>query len=77
MVFDDKNQYPSEINPNNGRFSVDVFIDIPCLDEHTIGWFDYLEMKWLFLSNQDYSNTEFYWRYFNEKTDYAKPRIKE
>lgn len=61
--------FPEEINRAQSRFSVDVLVYLPCLDEHTVGWFDFNTMKWLFLSNQDYRGRRFVWRYFDNILD--------
>lgn len=64
-----KKEFPDELNPAQNSFSVDVLVYFPKLDEHTIGWFDFNSMCWLFLSNQDYSDYNFKWRYFVSEVD--------
>lgn len=63
---------PDELNYAQSRFSIDVLCHFPSLDEHTIGWFDFIEWKWLFLRNQDYTDKEFQWRYFVDEIDKKK-----
>ena len=75
-----KSEHPDEINIAQSRFSVDVLVYFPCLDEHTIGWYDYIGNKWLFLSNQDYTDRPFVWRYLTNELDrrlIKKGRIKK
>lgn len=61
--------FPSELNEAQNNNSVDVLIYFECLDEHTIGWFNFRQMRWLFLSNQDYNGRRFKWRYFLDDID--------
>lgn len=65
-------EFPDELHPAQNNFSVDVLVYFECLDEHTIGWFDFKGMQWLFLSNQDYSGRKFQWRYFIDEIDKIK-----
>lgn len=61
--------FPEELHLAQNNFSVDVLVYFPCLDEHTVGWFDFKGMCWLFLSNQDYNGRKFKWRYFIDEID--------
>lgn len=63
---------PDEVNVKQNVFSVDVLVYFIELDEHTIGWFEYSTMKWLFLSDQDYRGLKFKWRYFRDEIDKYK-----
>lgn len=69
LEFYKSSEHPDEINSGQSRFSVDVLVYFPCLDEHSIGWYDFIACKWLFLSNQDYSKRDFYWRYLIDELD--------
>lgn len=64
-------EFPDVIG-NNNRFSIDVLIYIPSLDEHTIGWYDFNEYKWCFLCNQKINGRKFMWRYFINEIDKTK-----
>jgi len=70
MVWNDPKIIPEEINKNsNGTHSIDVLCYFYDDDEHSIGWFNYIDLKWFFLCNQDYSNQNFKWRYFQNEID--------
>lgn len=64
--------FPSVLNPAQNGFSVDVLIYFECLDEHTVGWFEYSTMCWRFLRKQDYSGRKFHWRHFIDEIDKNK-----
>ena len=60
-------EFPDELNNAQNRFSVDVLIYSQAKDEHTVGWFDFQEMKWEFLCREELS--PFKWRYFTDEHD--------
>ena len=60
-------EFPSELNFAQNRFSVDVLIHNKKKEQHTIGWFDFKEMKWLFLCREVQGS--FFWRYLNKEID--------
>lgn len=72
IEWEENSDFPEELNQAQNNFSVDVLIYFECLDEHTIGWFDFKGWCWLFLSNQDYSKRKFKWRYFQDEIDKSK-----
>lgn len=55
--------WPDVISESNTGCSIDVLIHDPKTDEHTVGWFNFNTMSWMFLSNEDV-NPRFMWRYF-------------
>ena len=61
--------FPDVLNEAQNGFSVDVLAYFECLDEHTVAWFDFNQMKWQFLRSQDYENRRFQWRYFVDEID--------
>ena len=65
--FSSKDEIPEVLGENG--FSIDVLVYFPKLDEHSIGWFQYSSGTWFFLSNQDYKNELFFWRYFENTID--------
>lgn len=68
--FNSHKEFPEELNYAQSRFSVDVLIHNKKKETHTIGWFDFHEMKWCFLCRE--VQGVFFWRYINKETDYAK-----
>ncbi len=69
IEWQENSDFPDVLNDAQNGFSVDVLVYFPCLDEHTMGWFDFKGMCWLFLSNQDYNGRKFKWRYFIDEID--------
>ena len=63
------NETPGELSEAQNGFSIDVLVYFESLEEHTIAWYDYNQMKWLFLSNQNYTKQKFKWRYFQDEID--------
>lgn len=67
IIWNNETEIPDVLSKSNERFSIDILVYNPKTKEHTIGWFDYLEHKWLFLCRE--ANKKFYWRYFIDKLD--------
>ena len=63
----DSTEFPEVLSAANNGNSVDVLIHNTVTDEHTVGWFNFNQMRWLFLSNE--SIKKFKWRYFIDKYD--------
>ena len=61
----DSTEFPDVLSAANNGNSVDVLIHNTVADEHTVGWFNFNQMRWLFLSNE--SIKKFKWRYFIDK----------
>ena len=70
----DATDFPDRLRDDRSGFSVDVLVWCPTADEHTVGWLDYNEIRWLFLCRQAIDE-KFYWRYFDDKTDRVKIKI--
>lgn len=67
-LFKDPTEYPDVVNESQNGFSVDVLIYSKKMDLHTVGFFHFNELRWVFMNNEII--TEFKWRYFAENTDY-------
>lgn len=57
-------EHPDVLNPSGCGFSVDVLAYSKRLNIHSIAWFDFAKMEWIFLANEHVR--EFQWRYFTE-----------
>jgi len=68
--FYDSTEFPEEISKYSNGNSVDVLIFNTKTKERSVGWFNYNEMKWYFLLNENIET--FKWRFFNDKYDTPK-----
>lgn len=66
-IWNESKDFPSELSPAGNSFSVDVLIYNKRTDEHSIGWFNFKTMSWLFLCRE--SQKDFKWRYLQYKND--------
>lgn len=62
--------WPDQLREGSNSTSVDVLCYCPHLKEHTIGWFDFNQMRWAFLCREPFNSFE--WRYFDPITDTPK-----
>lgn len=67
MEWNNFDDVPDVLNSAQSRFSADVLVYNTKSKEHSIGYFDFIEHRWLFLSNENITN--FVWRYFDKETD--------
>lgn len=61
---------PYELNDAQSRYSVDVLIYDKKTNEHSVAWYDHIVNTWQFLCREPHG--VFFWRFFDEKTDYPK-----
>jgi len=69
LGWNDNKDFPDELSEAQNGFSVDVLVYFPCLDEHTVAWYDFGQFEWQFLRKQDYTGRNFKWRYFINEID--------
>lgn len=67
IEWNDPEDFPDELNKAHNNFSVDVLIYSKSTKEHTIGWFDFKNMKWQYLCKEAQKGWK--WRYFNNELD--------
>lgn len=60
-------EFPDELSKAGNGLSVDVLVYSKKSDDHTVGWFNFESMSWVFLCRQ--AQGKFKWRYFNDKID--------
>jgi hypothetical protein len=68
--WNESTDFPEELSKAENGLSVDVLIYSISMDQHTVGWFDFVTMTWRFLCREP--QDDFKWRYFNKKTDNTK-----
>lgn len=59
--------FPEVISDSNRGSSIDVLVYSKDVEEHTVGWFDFNKMTWMFLCREAVGR--FKWRYFEDVTD--------
>lgn len=67
VEWNESTEFPDELSKAENGFSVDVLVYSKKSDEHTVGWFNYNSMSWVFLCRQALG--KFKWRYFDLKND--------
>lgn len=67
VEWNEPTDFPEELNKAHNNFTVDVLVYSKKTNEHTIGWFDFKEMKWHFLCREAQKN--FKWRYLDDQVD--------
>lgn len=56
---------PDEFSKAENGLTIDVLVYCISQKIHTIGWYNYNELKWYFLLNE-HINKDFKWRYFTD-----------